>query len=250
MPETSTQAGEQVALITGAGRRIGATIARALHAEGIRVVLHYHRSDREARELQDELNRTREGSAVLIQCDLLEHNKHAALIHQAAEVWGRLDILVNNASTFYPTPIGRIREADWDDLLGTNLKAPLFLSQAAAPWLARHRGCIVNLTDIHAERPLKGHSVYCIAKAGLAMLTYSLARELGPDIRVNGIAPGAILWPEGLDDVTRQRIISQTALKRHGSPEDIARAVVYLVRDGGFVSGQILTVDGGRSLGH
>ncbi len=250
MSESPARLNERVALITGAGRRIGAAIARALHAEGARVVLHYRRSDREARALQRRLNDEREDSAVLVQCDLLEPNKHAALVRQAIDVWGRLDILVNNASSFYPTPVGRISESDWDDLLGTNLKAPLFLSQAAAPWLARQRGCIVNLTDIHAERPLKGHSVYCIAKAGLVMLTRSLARELGPDVRVNAIAPGAILWPEGLDDVTRRRIISRTALKRHGDPDDIARAVLYLVADGAFVSGHVLTVDGGRSLGH
>ncbi len=248
MPDRAGGLEDQVALITGAGRRLGATIARSLHAHGARVVIHYHRSHRQARELQEALNALRPESAVLIQCDLLQQSKHSALVRQAADVWGRLDILINNASTFYPTPVGSIDENDWDNLLGSNLKAPLFLSQAAAPWLRSKKGNIVNLVDIHADRPLKEHSVYCIAKAGLVMLTRSLARELGPDIRVNAVAPGAILWPEELDDVTRQRIISRTALKRQGDPEDIARSILFLLRDGHYISGQVITVDGGRTL--
>ncbi|MBI1195782.1 MAG: pteridine reductase [Gammaproteobacteria bacterium] len=242
---------DKVALVTGAGRRVGAEIARKLHAEGARIVLHYRSSDRDAHALQSELNDIREESAVLVQCDLLQYRKLQTLIRQAHAVWGRLDILVNNASSFYPTPIFSADEDQWDDLIGTNLKAPYFLSQAAAPMLREWQGNIINITDIHADRPLKDHSIYCIAKAGLVMMTRSLARELAPEIRVNGIAPGAVLWPEnGIDEVTRQRITTRTALKRAGSPEDIAKTVIFLVRDADYITGQIIAVDGGRTLSH
>jgi pteridine reductase len=239
----------RVILITGAAHRIGAETARLLHANGANIVLHYRSSRKPALAVQEELQRRRPNSVVLIQADLLDIGKLPALVREAHGIWGRLDGLVNNASTFYPTPLGTVDDQQWNDLLGTNLKAPFFLAQAAAPHLARQRGCIVNIVDIHADRPLKGHPVYSIAKAGLAMMTKALAGELGPEVRVNGIAPGAILWPErDMDDITKQRIISRTFLKRQGSPADIAKTVLFLVRDAQYMSGQILTVDGGRSL--
>jgi pteridine reductase len=239
----------KVALITGASRRIGATIARQLHAAGMKLALHYRHSEVAAHALQAELNNQRLGSVLLLQADLLQVPKTTSIIHQTIESYERLDVLINNASTFYPTPIGKVEENDWEDLLGTNLKAPFFLSQAAAPYLSATQGCIINLADIHGERPLKSHPVYSIAKAGLIMLTKTLARELGPQIRVNAIAPGAILWPENdMDDVTKQRMIYHTALKRHGTPEDIARTVLFLIREAGYMTGQVITIDGGRTL--
>lgn len=240
---------DKVVLITGAAHRIGATTARTLHNAGANIVLHYRTSQQAARTLQDELNVLRPDSVSLVQGDLHETTTLKELVQKAHAAWGRLDVLVNNASTFYPTPIGKVDEVQWNDLIGANLKAPFFLAQAAAPHLRRERGCIVNIVDIHAERPLKGHPVYSIAKAGLVMLTRSLAAELGPDVRVNAVAPGAILWPENeMDEETRQRIISRTFLKRQGNPHDIARAVLFLIRDADYTSGQVLTVDGGRSL--
>ncbi len=239
----------RVALITGAAKRVGANIARTLHDSGANIVLHFRHASKEAHTLKDELNELRADSAVLIQCDLLQFRKLPTLIHQARGAWDRIDILVNNASSFYPTPLADTTEEQWDELLGSNLKAPYFLCQSAAADLTRTRGCIINITDIHADRPLKGFNAYCIAKAGLAMMTKALARELGPDVRVNGIAPGAVLWPEaGLDDVTRQRIMSRTALKKTGEPEDIARTVLFLASDASYITGQIITVDGGRTL--
>ena len=239
----------KVVLITGAAHRIGATTARTLHAAGANIVLHYRRSRDGALALQAELQKSRPESVVLVQADLLAVDKLPSLVKQAHAAWGRLDVLINNASTFYPTPVGSVTEAHWNDLMGSNLKAPFFLAQAAAPHLARERGCIVNIVDVHADRPLKAHPVYSMAKAGLGMMTKALACELGPEVRVNGVAPGAILWPENdMDEVTKQRIISRTFLKRQGNPGDIARAVLFLIRDGLYMSGQILTVDGGRSL--
>ncbi|MCF6322832.1 MAG: pteridine reductase [Gammaproteobacteria bacterium] len=224
-------------------------MARALHHEGMNLALHYHTSHKEARALQSELNEVREESVVLIQADLLQTTKLAAVVKEATARWKRLDVVINNASTFYPTPIGTVTEDQWDNLMGTNLKAPFFLSQAAARHLRQQHGCIINIVDIHGERPLKQHPVYCTAKAGLVMLSKALARELGPEIRVNAIAPGAIMWPEnGIDDVTKKRILSRTTLKRQGSPEDIARAALFLIRDAGYISGQTIAVDGGRSL--
>ncbi len=239
----------KVALITGAAHRIGACVARRLHAAGANIVIHYRTSREAAQALQKELNEQRPESVVLVQADLMGAEKLATLVKQAYAAWDRLDVLINNASTFYATQVGSVEERHWDDLMGTNLKAPFFLAQAAAPLLAKRGGCIVNIVDIHADRPLKEYPVYSIAKAGLVMLTKALAGELGPKVRVNAVAPGAILWPEaGLDEVTKQRIISRTFLKRQGSPEDIAKAVLFLVRDAGYMSGQVLTVDGGRSL--
>lgn len=241
-------AGGKTVLVTGAARRIGAAIATHLHGEGMNVALHYRRSAAEANALCQALNASRPNSAILIRADLRDPAGVDSLIETTLE-WGRLDALINNASSFYPTPLGQVSEADWNDLIDSNLKAPFFLSQAAAPALRSSRGAIVNMIDIHALRPLCGYAVYCIAKAGLATLTRALARELGPEVRVNGIAPGAILWPEtGLNEQQKRAVISRTALKRMGNPADVAAAVLYLVRDAAYVTGQILTVDGGRSI--
>ncbi|HEB56403.1 MAG TPA: pteridine reductase [Gammaproteobacteria bacterium] len=240
--------GNKVALITGAAHRIGASTARLLHAEGMNLVLHYRSSREAAQKLQETMLEKRPDSVILVQTDLRKIDNLPALIKEATDAWGRLDVLINNASTFYQTSIDKAREKDWDDLMGTNLKAPFFLSQAAAPQLKKNHGCIINMVDIHAERPLKAYPIYSMAKAGLVMMTRALACELGPEVRVNGVAPGAILWPENIDDITRQRIVSRTFLKRKGEPGDIARAILYLIRDAQYMSGQVLTIDGGRSL--
>jgi pteridine reductase len=240
----------KVALITGAARRIGATVARRLHAAGADVAVHYRGSATEADALVAALNSERADSAAAYRADLLETGRLGNLVDAVAGWHGRLDILVNNASSFYPTPVGTITETQWDDLVGTNLKAPLFLSQAAAPALRRARGSIVNIVDIHARRPLRDHPVYGPAKAGLAMLTRALAKDLAPEIRVNGVSPGAILWPEGgMTEAVKQAILRQVPLGEPGSPEDIAGCVLYLVRDASYVTGQIIAVDGGRSIG-
>lgn len=241
-------ADNKVVLITGAAHRIGATTARYLHEMGMNIVLHYRASRQAAQALQNELNAKREKSVILVQADLLATNALPALVKEAHTAWGRLDVLINNASTFYRTPMNKADDNQWNDLIGTNLKVPFFLAQAAAPYLSKHQGCIVNMVDIHAERPLKGYPIYSMAKAGLVMLTKSLACELGPDVRVNAIAPGAILWPEDIDEVTKQRIVNKTFLKRKGEPMDIARAIHFLINDAGYMTGQILAIDGGRSL--
>ena len=240
---------ERVALVTGASRRIGAAIVRGLHAAGYRVLLHYHRSADEARQLAEELNAERPGSILTQQADLDDTAALSGLVNRAIDAWGRLDALVNNASTFYPTPLGTVTESQWDALLGSNLKAPFFLCQAAAPQLARRQGAIVNLVDVYAERPLKDYPVYSIAKAGLAALTRSLAVELAPNVRVNGVAPGAILWPEQTDGgQTQADILARIPLARSGSPVDIAGAVRFLLEGAPYVTGQIIAVDGGRSV--
>lgn len=237
--------------MTGAARRIGATVARALHREGATVVLHYKASAAEAKALQAELNALRVDSCFLLQADLLATEQFPNLISRLVEQTGRLDVLINNASSFYPTPLGSIQEQQWEDLIGTNLKAPLFLSQAALPYLRQSHGTIINIADVHGLRPLPEFSVYCTAKAGLIMLTQVLARELGPQIRVNGIAPGAILWPERpMSEEQRTELLAKTALERLGSPEDIARTVLFLVRDASYMTGQVIAVDGGRLLNH
>ena len=247
MEETSISG--KVLLVTGASQRIGESIVRLMHAEGMNIILHYRSSRSDAQKIQQELNAERKDSVILIQADLSETNKISEMIREAAKGWGRIDAIVNNASSFYPTPIGDIDEKVWDDLINSNLKAPLFLSQAAAPYLKQQQGCIVNIVDIHADRPLKNHTVYCIAKAGLVMLTKSLARELAPDVRVNAIAPGAILWPDNdIDDVTKKRILSGTVLKRQGSANDIATTVRFLIKEANYITGQVLAVDGGRTL--
>ena len=240
----------RVALVTGGAKRIGASIVRGLHAQGANVAIHCRHSQDEAIGLRDTLNRERAGSAIVLTADLLDTTQLPDLVAQTLAAFGRLDLLVNNASTFYPTPIGSITPAHWEDLVGTNLKGPLFLAQAAAESLRASHGSIVNMIDIHAQRPLPQHAVYSTAKAGLIMLTKALARELSPEVRVNGIAPGPILWPEGgIDASLQEEIISRTLLKRSGSPEDIVRAVLFFAKDAPYVTGQILAVDGGRSVG-
>jgi pteridine reductase len=241
----------KVVLITGAGKRVGAAIARHCHQQGMRLAIHYRTSANEAETLCQALNEKRNDTAISLQADLKDIKNHSNLINKIIERWGRLDVLINNASSFYPTPLGRITEANWADLIDSNLKAPLFLSQTAAPYLSKQNACIINLVDIQAQRPLKNYLVYCVAKAGLVMLTKTLAKELGPLIRVNGIAPGVVLWPE--DETTfkpalREKIIARSALKRAGTPEDIAYTVTFLIKDANYITGQIIAVDGGRSL--
>jgi len=241
---------DRVVLVTGAARRIGAAIVTRLHGNGARVAIHYRGSAAEAGDLAAELNGRRDNSAATFQADLLDTQAIEGLVSAVAEWGGRLDALVNNASTFYPTPIGSITETHWNDLLGSNLKAPLFMSQAAAPLLRDSGGVIINIVDIHAQRPLRNHAVYGPAKAGLAMLTRALAKDLAPEIRVNGVSPGAILWPEdGMSDAAQQTILRQVPLERAGEPDDIAGCVLYLLRDASYVTGQIIAVDGGRSIG-
>ena len=241
---------DKTALVTGGARRVGAAICRRLHGAGANIVVHCNQSLHEAQALVHELNGQRPGSAIVMQADLLEAGALPALVQRTVSVFGGLDVLVNNASSFYATPIGAIDERAWDDLMGTNLKAPLFLAQAAAPELRRNQGCIVNIIDIHAERPLADHMVYTAAKGGLLALTRSLALELGPEVRVNGVSPGAIMWPDGPEwqnEGERQRIIDHTLLKRIGEPEDIAGAVEFLAT-APYVTGQIIAIDGGRSI--
>jgi pteridine reductase len=238
----------KVVLITGGARRVGAMIARKLHAAGATVVIHYHRSVAEAQALAGELNAIRPSSATPLGGDLLDLKVLESLVAATIARHGHLDVLINNASTFYPTPVGEITEAQWNDLIGTNLKAPLFLSQAAAPHLKAREGLILNIADIHGMRPLRHHTVYSPAKAGLIMLTQALARELAPQVRVNAIAPGPVEFPEtGLTEEMKQAIINKTLLKRRGSPEDIARAALYFASEAPYVTGQVLAVDGGRS---
>ncbi len=238
-------------LITGGAKRGGAAIARRLHGLGADVMIHYRSSRDEAESLCDELNTRRADTAAMVQCDLLHTERLPTLVAAMMTRFGRLDVLINNASSFYPTAVGQIGEQDWHDLIGTNLKAPLFLSQAAADALRHSHGCIVNIADIHAERPMKSYVVYSIGKAGVVALTKSLAHELGPEVRVNAIAPGPILWPKDdavFDDQERRRIVAHTLLKREGRPEDIARTAVFLINDAAYVTGVILPVDGGRSV--
>jgi pteridine reductase len=240
----------RVALVTGAARRVGAAIASHLHAAGALVAVHYRGSAEHADALVARLNDARPGSAAAFQADLLDTSSIPQFVADVLGWQQRLDILVNNASTFYATPLGDVTEEHWDDLLGSNLKAPLFLSQAAAPALRESHGVIVNIVDIHAQRPLRDHLVYGAAKAGLAMLTRSLAKDLAPEVRVNGVAPGAILWPESdMNEATRSSILRQVPLERAGEPDDIAGCVLYLARDATYVTGQIIAVDGGRSIG-
>ncbi len=250
MRKPSPSLAGQWALVTGAGVRIGAAIARRLHDAGAGVAVHYRSSATPADSLVAELNSLRPGSAFTVQADLLDTARLPELIGRVLKAAGRLDILVNNASSFYPTPLADVTEAQWEDLIGTNLKAPLFLAQAAVDELRRRRGNIVNIVDIHASRPLRQHVVYGPAKAGLAMLTRSLARDLAPDVRVNGVSPGAILWPEsGWSEKAQAGVLRQIPLGRVGDPEDVAGCVLYLVRDATYVTGQIIAVDGGRSIG-
>ena len=238
-----------VALVTGSARRIGAAIARALHAAGYDLALHYRSSSDDVDALAAELERARPGSTLRLQADLAEFDRLPELVAHTVGRFGRLDALVNNASGFYPTPVGDATPAQWDALFATNARAPLFLAQAAAPHLARNGGAIVNLTDLYGERPLAGHSIYCMAKAALLMATKSLALELGPEVRVNAVSPGAILWPEdGGDDAARQAMLQRTPLARTGTPEEVAEAVRWLLQDATYCTGQVIHLDGGRRL--
>jgi pteridine reductase len=241
----------KVVLITGGAKRVGAAICRTLHAQGFNLMIHYKSSLNEARALQAELSLKRANSVAIIQGDLLNIAGLPNLISETVNHFGRLDVLINNASTYYASEVGEIDETKWHDLMGSNLKAPLFLSQAAAPELRKNHGCIVNITDMHVERPKKGYIVYSVAKAGLVTLTKSLAHELSPEVRVNAVAPGPVQWPESnpqFDEIYRQRVINQTLLKRVGEAEDVAKAVKFLIADAPFITGHVLAVDGGRSL--
>lgn len=246
MPDSA--ASRRVALVTGAARRIGAVIARRLHAAGFDVALHARRSRAALDGLVEELERDRASSTLALEADLGDVAVLADLVNACVERFGRLDALVNNAAAFYPTPIGTATPAQWDELLGTNARAPFFLAQAAAPHLAAASGAIVNIVDIYAEQPLASHPIYSMSKAALAAMTKALARDLAPHVRVNGVAPGAILWPDsGKSDAAQQAVIERTPLRRTGSPDDIAGAVLWLL-DAEFVTGEIVRVDGGRHL--
>ena len=242
---------EKVVLVTGSAQRVGAAIIKNLHARGWRVIIHYRHSEQAALKLAENLNRQRPDSTFTLKADLQQHAHIQQLGEHALQLTGRMDALVNNASTFYPTAIGSATLADWDDLMISNARAPFFLSQALTPALTESRGCIVNIVDIHATRPFKQHTIYCMAKAALGMMTASLAKELAPYVRVNGVAPGAILWPEdhtpsAIASNTQQQILASVPLARSGSPEDIARTVAFLIEDAPYITGQIIAVDGGR----
>lgn len=239
----------RVALITGAAKRVGAQIARALHGAGYDLALHYRHSRDEMQSLCAELETIRAGSTLAIAAELADVDALPRIVDSCIDRFGRFDALVNNASTFYATPVGSVTPAQWDELFASNARAPFFLAQAAAPHLKQAHGAIVNIVDIYAERPLPGHPVYCMAKSALAMMTLALAKELAPDVRVNGVAPGAILWPEsGKAYADQAELVARTPLKRTGAPEDVASAVLFLLRDAKFTTGQILRVDGGRAL--
>lgn len=236
-------------LITGAAIRIGAACARLLHNDGCNIILHYRSSKEAVIRLCDELNQIRSNSAIIMQADLLDFKQLENFAHSASTVWGGIDVLVNNASAFYQTPFASVSEQEWDDLLGSNLKAPFFLAKALLPSLAERKGCIVNITDIHAERGLQDYSVYSIAKAGLTAMTKILAKELAPEVRVNAVAPGAILWPDqDLTAAKKTEILQRVALRRTGNTQDIAKAVLFMIQDADYITGQIITVDGGRTL--
>lgn len=241
----------KVMLVTGGAKRVGAAICRRLHAAGATIALHYRTSESEAIALRDQLNELRPDSAAAFSADLLDLAALPLLVEQVIARFGRLDVLVNNASSFYATPLAGVDESQWHDLLGTNLRAPLFLAQAAADELRRQHGCIVNIVDIHAERPMQGHLLYSVAKAGLVALTRGLAQEMAPQVRVNAVAPGVILWPDSHewdDEVKRRKIVAHTLLKREGEPDDIARTVAFLIQDAPYITGQVISVDGGRSI--
>lgn len=241
----------KVILVTGGAKRVGAAICRRLHALGASLAIHYRNSAAEARALQDELNALRPDSTAMFQADLLDPDAAPRLVRAVVGRFGRLDALVNNASSFYATPLAQIDERQWHDLLGTNLKAPLFLAQAAADELRRRHGAIVNIVDIHAERPMQGHLLYSVAKSGLVALTKGLAQEMAPQVRVNAVAPGVIVWPEGeewQEEERRRKIVAHTLLKREGEPDDIARTVQFLIADAPYLTGQVIAVDGGRSI--
>ncbi len=240
---------DKVVLITGAAKRVGACVVRTLHASGARVIVHYRGSRSEADKLADELNTVRTDSCVAMQADLTKLEQVKELAEQALAVWGKVDVLVNNASAFYPTPLGSVTEQQWDELFASNVKAPFFLAQSVMESLRSQQGVIVNMVDVHAERPMKDYPVYCMAKAALVMMTKAMARDLAPEVRVNGIAPGMILWPddEVVDPKTEKYLLNRIALKRFGEPQHIADAIKFLIEHS-YLTGQVMAVDGGRSL--
>ncbi|MEZ5442562.1 MAG: pteridine reductase [Lysobacterales bacterium] len=245
---TTSNANRPVALITGGARRLGAAIARALHAAGYDLLLHARHSIDAATDLAGELMAD-SGRVECIQADLQQDGAAERLVEAAIDRFGRLDVLVNNASAFYPTPLGSITPAQVDELFASNARAPLFLAQAAAPWLRRQRGAVLNMVDIYADRPLPDYLPYCMAKAALVALTYGLARELGPEVRVNAIAPGNILWSENMEKAETPAIVAErTALQRQGDPDSLAKAARFLLCEADYVTGQVLRVDGGRWL--
>ena len=241
----------QIAIVTGGAKRIGASICRRLHKSNINLIIHYKTSEKEAISLRDELNKQRKNSASLIQADLLDPKSYSKIINEAIKIYGQLNFLINNASTYYPTKINQIDQLNWDNLIGSNLKAPLFLCKEAAPFLKENNGSIINITDAHITKPKENYIIYSIAKAGLTTLTKSLAKELGPEIRVNAVAPGPVLWPENSNEFNssyRKKVISQTMLKKVGEPDDVAKAVEFLLLNSNFITSHILNVDGGRSF--
>lgn len=239
---------QKIALITGGARRIGAVIAKALHDAGYGVIIHFRQSAQEAKNLANLLNASRVNSAWTVKADLQSIPQIEQMMAEVIAKAGRLDVLINNASSFYETPIGGVQEKQWDDLIGSNLKAPFFVSQAAFPSLKKHQGSIVNIVDIYAQRALLSYPVYSSAKAGLYALTQSLAKELAPDVRVNGVSPGVILWPENLPAESQRQIIEKIPLQRKGSPADIAETVLFLSEKGRYITGQVIAVDGGKGL--
>ena len=242
---------KQVAIITGGAKRVGAAICRRLHKANIDLIIHYKNSKTEATSLQKQLNKIRKGSAAIIQADLLDPNSYSLIINEAIKIYGQLNFLINNASSYYPTNIHNINEENWNELIGSNLKASLFLSKEASPFLKKSNGSIINITDAHITNPKKNYIIYSIAKSGLTTLTKSLAQELGPEIRVNAVAPGPVLWPDksnGFNEAYRKKVISQTMLKKVGDADDIAKAVEFLLLNAPFITSHILNVDGGRSF--
>jgi pteridine reductase len=242
---------KQVAIITGGAKRVGAAISRRLHKANIDIIIHYRNSDTEANSLQEQLNKIRKGSASIIQADLLDPNSYSLIINEAIKIYGQLNFLINNASSYYPTNINDINELNWNELIVSNLKAALFLSKEASPFLKKSNGSIINITDAHITNPKKNYIIYSIAKSGLTTLTKSLALELGPEIRVNAVAPGPVLWPDKsseFDALYRKKVISQTMLKKVGDADDIAKAVEFLLLNAPFITSHILNVDGGRSF--
>ncbi|GJM05111.1 MAG: pteridine reductase [marine bacterium B5-7] len=238
----------KTALVTGAAKRIGAAIAEHLHSSGMNVIIHYNSSAKEAHELVRKLNGIRRDSAIMIQANLEHKEYYSALIDAALNFKGGLDVLINNASAYYPTSLASVDDQQWNELINTNLKAPLFLSQLATKSLRANKGCIINITDIHANRPLRSHTVYSVSKAGLVMLTQSLAKELAPAIRVNAISPGVIMWPDDIKEEKKNEILNETMMKRTGNVEDITKAALFLIKDADYITGQVLNIDGGRTL--
>jgi pteridine reductase len=249
-----TDSSASVALITGSSQRIGAAVARHLHAQGYNIVIHCHRSVAQAEAICAQLNTQREDSCRWLAADLNQHDEVMKLAEFALACWSRMDVLINNASSYFPTPLGSATDSQWNELFGSNLKAPFFLTQALVPALKKSQGVIINMCDVHAIRPQLNHTVYCAAKAGLIMLTQALAKDLAPLVRVNGIAPGAILWPSSAapsaEKVTPQQAekLAAIPLEKMGEPNDIVKAIWFLIHDAPYITGQILPIDGGRTL--